>query len=314
MVKYNGDLYTYVHNLQGDIVAILDNTGATVVEYKYDAWGKPVPIEVNHQPSTLEMLNPFRYRGYVFDEETGLYYLRSRYYSPVWSRFVNADYLLIGNAFHNLFTYCSNNPLVFVDENGSKDYTSYHKEVQDAIVSKGGGIGLAIEVSAIELDTSTGKERGRVDLIDWDMHYVWEIKKATYMLSDLTKQVKHYLSGKFEKEKDVWIEGSQFEKGPILPHGRIDAADHVTFYWSVAKGTVYYMPFQKTKNGLVPMVSPRRAKQFERNAKEAPEGALPPTPSKALSVGLSLTIPVIVFGMPGLSHRWGGGGGYLTCD
>jgi RHS repeat-associated protein len=70
---------------------------------------------------TLGTLNPFRYRGYVFDEETGLYYLRSRYYNPVWGRFVNADSLLgkKGNVLsHNIFLYCKNNPIVFSDTSG----------------------------------------------------------------------------------------------------------------------------------------------------------------------------------------------------
>ena len=74
-------------------------------------------------------LNPFRYRGYVYDEETGLYYLRSRYYNPVWGRFISADALLgktgallgdVGLTFgHNLFVYCGNNPIIYDDQEGA---------------------------------------------------------------------------------------------------------------------------------------------------------------------------------------------------
>ena len=90
MVKCNGAMYTYVHNLQGDIVAILDNTGAKVVVYKYDAWGKLLDVD-GSMASSLGAFNPFRYRGYVYDQETGLYYLRSRYYFAEIQRFISED-------------------------------------------------------------------------------------------------------------------------------------------------------------------------------------------------------------------------------
>ena len=79
----------------------------------YDAWGQPIGKN-GTLAETLGTLNPFRYRGYVFDEETGLYYLRCRYYNPQWGRFVNADNYLSTN----VFSYCGNVPSVFVDKNG----------------------------------------------------------------------------------------------------------------------------------------------------------------------------------------------------
>jgi len=93
MVNFNGTKYHYLHNLQGDIIGLVDASGNIVVEYKYDAWGKII-ARTGSLVSTLGYLNPFRYRGYVYDEETGLYYLRSRYYNPVWCRFINADVCL----------------------------------------------------------------------------------------------------------------------------------------------------------------------------------------------------------------------------
>ena len=63
--------------MQGDVVGLLDNSGALVVEYKYDAWGKPIAT-TGSMAATLGTRNPFRYRGYIYDEETELYYLRSR--------------------------------------------------------------------------------------------------------------------------------------------------------------------------------------------------------------------------------------------
>ena len=98
IVEYNGTRYAYIHNLQGDIVGILDSTGTEVVKYTYDAWGKVLSV-TGSLASTLGTLQPFRYRGYVYDVETGLYYLRSRYYDPAWQRFLNADALIKGNLF-----------------------------------------------------------------------------------------------------------------------------------------------------------------------------------------------------------------------
>ena len=120
LVRYMDTDYAYLHNLQGDIVGIVDMNGALAVEYAYDAWGKPISTQ-GSMAETLGKDNPFRYRGYVWDEETGLYYLRSRYYDPSWGRFVNADAFIgeLGTAFsHNMFTYCDNNPMNMTDSSG----------------------------------------------------------------------------------------------------------------------------------------------------------------------------------------------------
>ncbi len=115
VVVYNGTAYAYVKSLQGDVIALLDGTGNVVVSYVYDAWGMPIG-KSGTLAETLGTLNPFRYRGYVFDEETGLYYLRSRYYNPGWGRFVNADCIYSANC----FAYCENAPIAFFDEDGMK--------------------------------------------------------------------------------------------------------------------------------------------------------------------------------------------------
>lgn len=119
-VRFNGALYTYVHNLQGDIVGLLDSNGTLVVEYRYDAWGRKLST-TGSLAATLGKHNPFRYRGYVYDEETELYYLRSRYYNPETERFLNVDKFggtkgkLIS---HNAFAYCNNAPVENKDSNG----------------------------------------------------------------------------------------------------------------------------------------------------------------------------------------------------
>ena len=87
-MSYNGTMYYYVKNLQGDIVGIIDKNGNSFVTYVYDSWGN---ISGEYGESALRELNPIRYRGYVYDSETGLYYLQDRYYDPIMVRFINVD-------------------------------------------------------------------------------------------------------------------------------------------------------------------------------------------------------------------------------
>ena len=133
IVEYNGTRYAYVHNLQGDIVAILDGNGTAVVQYKYDAWGRPIS-KTGSMAGTLGTVQPFRYRGYVYDEETGMYYLRSRFFTYGFCRFVNADTLVSANT----YAYCGNNPICYSDENGyerTPDYTRMLNSELDRIIA-----------------------------------------------------------------------------------------------------------------------------------------------------------------------------------
>ena len=128
-VNYNGNYYYYLRNAQSDIVKLIDKTGATVVEYTYDSWGKLLSTS-GSLASTLGKNNPFRYRGYVYDEETGFYYLQSRYYNPEVGRFISADVLLStgqGVLGHNAYAYCGNNPVMGYDPYGTFDWSSFGK-------------------------------------------------------------------------------------------------------------------------------------------------------------------------------------------
>ncbi|MBQ4600361.1 MAG: RHS repeat-associated core domain-containing protein, partial [Oscillospiraceae bacterium] len=127
-VTYNGTTYYYATNLQGDITAILDNTGTTVVSYTYDAWGSHTSGNngIGTLASTLGQHNPLRYRGYVYDVESELYYLQSRYYNPAIGRFINADVLIAtgqGILGNNMFAYCLCNPVNGCDPCG----TCFHR-------------------------------------------------------------------------------------------------------------------------------------------------------------------------------------------
>ena len=119
--RYKDVYYVYVLNQQGDVIRIINGSnGATVAEYKYDAWGKVLSITEFHEDS-IGAVNPIRYRGYYYDTETGFYYLQSRYYDPSIGRFINADtFASTGQSFlgHNMFAYCNNSPVFHSDPNG----------------------------------------------------------------------------------------------------------------------------------------------------------------------------------------------------
>lgn len=120
-VTWNGTTYYYAINGQGDVIGIFDVNGNCVVTYNWDnAWGyNPEPD--GPMADTLGTLNPLRYRSYVYDEETGYYYLQSRYYDPEICRFINADnYPATGQGFtgNNMFVYCGNNPVSRKDTSG----------------------------------------------------------------------------------------------------------------------------------------------------------------------------------------------------
>ena len=120
-------LYIYRKNLQGDITGIYSGTtGTLLVSYVYDAWGKVTATNVANTTESSMVLarNPYLYRGYRYDVETGLYYLNSRYYDPETGRFINADgFVSTGQGIlgSNMFAYCENNP---VNESDSSGYAS----------------------------------------------------------------------------------------------------------------------------------------------------------------------------------------------
>ena len=121
-VSCNGTMYFYIKDLQGDITEIVDKDGKAVAKYAYDAWGNM--LTENNGTLTVGKLNPFRYRSYVYDEETGLYYLQSRYYDPLTGRFLNADVFndtdTKTSLSTNMYAYCENNSVNYVDSNGTK--------------------------------------------------------------------------------------------------------------------------------------------------------------------------------------------------
>ncbi len=127
---FNGTQYFYITNQMNDVLAITDTNGDIVGNYEYDAWGKVLTADTD-----LAKQNPLRYRGYYYDNETGYYYLQSRYYDSSICRFINADeYQISQNSKEdiiglNIFVYCANNSVNHYDFDGHKRTSVSFKNV-----------------------------------------------------------------------------------------------------------------------------------------------------------------------------------------
>ena len=152
--EYN---YYVATNIQGDVVGIYRHTGELLASYEYDAWGNILSTtDANGNEITdtshIAHINPFRYRGYYFDKETGLYYLASRYYNPQVGRFLNADgYVQTGQGMldKNMFAYCMNNPINLVDYTGCDPVPSWASNIVNGTATEADYIkALSVDPSA----------------------------------------------------------------------------------------------------------------------------------------------------------------------
>lgn len=136
-MNYLGNNYLFKKNLQGDIIEIWGTADGSsrsdfrkLVTYTYDAWGNITSmVDTTDNWYRVGTANPFRYRGYYYDNESGLYYVSSRYYDPKIGRFINSDVMIDTSTVHgfNLFTYCGNNPIMFIDPTGyARIYVIYY--------------------------------------------------------------------------------------------------------------------------------------------------------------------------------------------
>lgn len=194
-MRYNTEQYYYKKNLQGDIIGILDSKLEEVVKYSYDSWGNTISITNGEgEPITDENhighINVYRYRGYRYDKETGLYYLQSRYYNPQWGRFINADGLLstgknlIGM---NLYTYCENNPINKTDSSGQFGIWNALQNVGKWIT----GIGRIIQDIGMETRTTVDIEERR-PVIESPFIKAFKGTKSTTTFNKSNKKITAY--------------------------------------------------------------------------------------------------------------------------
>ena len=118
--------YHYASDEMGSTTHIVDDGGAVQNRYEYDAWG-------NLTAKEEAVPNRFKYTGQQLDPVTQQYYLRARFYNPVIGRFTQED-TYRGDGL-NLYVYCANNPVYYVDLLGNK-YSCANKDAQD-LISKG---------------------------------------------------------------------------------------------------------------------------------------------------------------------------------
>ena len=219
--------YTYVKNLQGDVIRILDAGGDTVVEYTYDPWGKPTVTG----DENLAALNPCSYRGYDYDEETGYYYLQSRYYDPGIGRFINIDSIVCLNATelllsNNLYCYCNNNPI------NNSDPTGYLKQAwYNSVVFIGRLIDVALILSGYTASYKTGKE-----ILRLVRRNKKEISKLVY--NRIKKHVKKIAKSRVETALELI---GLFTKLPSLGEMIAWALDWIDPWWGFVRGNKYIL-------------------------------------------------------------------------
>ena len=113
--------YYFHRNPLGDVIGIYNANRTLVARYSYDAWGN-CTISGDTTDITVAHANPIRYRGYYYDEETGLYYCNARYYSPKWRRFISPDDTAYLDPYSvnglNQYCYCGNDPINYADPSG----------------------------------------------------------------------------------------------------------------------------------------------------------------------------------------------------
>lgn len=164
-INFKGEMYYYFFNVQGNVIGLYDSDLNVVVRYTYDSWGKLLST-TGSLASTLGQRNPFRYRGYYYDTESGLYYLNSRYYDPETGRFINADSMLktpnAGVLSANMFAYCENNPIM------SSDSTGQWFGLDDLIA---GAVGAVVGIaSQFVSDVVTSFNSGSWQISNWQTY------------------------------------------------------------------------------------------------------------------------------------------------
>lgn len=163
-IEYQGKKYNIVKDILGNVSKIMYKN-RIIGEYEYDGWGKCVEKELSPEKNTeidtfVLHNNPFRYRGYYYDVETGLFYCNSRYYNPEWGRFLQvADIGLLNPSSINglnLYAYANNNPISF----------SYNNSSAGGSASVGGGLVSSIGTSGSSVGNinSSSTSKGGLNL------------------------------------------------------------------------------------------------------------------------------------------------------
>lgn len=220
-LKYNNQNYYYIKNAQDDIIAIIDDNNLIVTKYNYDSWGRILSItdgndNVISDATHIAYVNPFRYRSYYYDSETGLYYLNNRYYSPLLGRFLNADGIvgaskdILG---YNLYIYCSNNPINKIDFNGNFSINSLLSKAKKTVGSTLNNIGKNVS------NLSKKVVKGAIGVAqEIKKSFVFEFGHGPGLSGEVTAGIFSVKTGNRidytrKVENGKYSEGSQFKMG-----------------------------------------------------------------------------------------------------
>ena len=208
-IRYKGSDYYYIRDGLMCITGLVDANGGAVVNYKYDSWGRLISI-TGSMAETLGKDNPYRYKGYYYDEETGMYYLKSRYYQPEICRFISADvYASTGQGIlgHNVYCYCNNNPVNAMDPSGhlfGRIRRFFHRTVRKVkkaysiikrVVKRTVGISATVKTSQSISYTKLGIVRALkfISPISYDRGH--SISKTNKQYGDSSKAIVFYAEG-----------------------------------------------------------------------------------------------------------------------
>ena len=202
---------------RGDVIQIYNASGVLVATYDYDAWGRVTENSTDKDTQNIAEINPIRYRGYYYDSETGLYYLKSRYYDPAVKRFLNADDSDIlqeeQNCLlqYNLYTYCFNNPANMNDDEGERSLTLKKKAASL-------GVTLGILLIALKLLGVVATPYIAIGVIAFAVGYLGyrvyksakgqKAKKKTAKKVEKKRRVMHLIG---LKEKNIILKSLQIE-------------------------------------------------------------------------------------------------------
>ena len=225
-------------------MSIVNGQGLVVATYKYDPYGNLVSSEPAANSSGA--INPIRYRGYYYDTDSQLYYLQSRYYDPELGRFLNADAFastgqgIIGC---NMFAYCNNNPVNYIDPAGALSARQIHDEVLREICFY--NTDLQMTDTCIYYNKKDHKNKwGFCDLVNLKTGEVWELKRhssaPSCQKSAAIQQLGGYLCGCLKHHKEVSLTSGTTK----IPSGMFTRTDskgsYFIWYWDAGNGILFY--------------------------------------------------------------------------
>ena len=294
----NGTQYFYITNQMGDVLAITDTNGEIVGNYEYDAWGKVLTADTD-----IAKQNPIRYRGYYYDNETGYYYLQSRYYDSNTCRFINADnYCNTGTgtvASLNMYAYCDNEPLNSNDYNGEFK-KSKHEDIAYDVAKQCGfssSVAKSIAKNCRALDDvypSTAYAK------NFMLHYeerIWQYyhfngyksgnkdTRVEYANSWLNRAINYYKKGK-RKDAYKWLgyalhclqdreAHGQIGRGEVIPEhifsrkgekNRTKADTAIGYEWTNSKrNALKYVPFSHKRVNAAKKITRDYLLKFKRS-------------------------------------------------